>query len=287
MNSPITYRPNFTSTNIGGYRYFFNGQEGDNEVFGEVANFGYEFRQYDSRLGRWWSVDSKWRECQFESPYCFGGNTPIYNKDFKGQYKLPAGEAKKSRLFTQYVNNYMKKDVLNSENIMRGLQTYGQLSIEQIHQVLTPGEGPTILIVKSEDIQGAMGEYDETRNIIKINMDAINQLNNAGKDRMQAALLLVVSTLLHETVHYGDFQTGGYEKDNIDVLIKSYLEGIPQYKSTDVDEKGLLFESDVYFYEGNTDVIWERTIENIEDAIDVISKKSETEQGKTDLPTIP
>ena len=48
------------STNIGGYRYFFNGQEGDNEVFGEVANFGYEFRQYDSRLGRWWSVDPKW-----------------------------------------------------------------------------------------------------------------------------------------------------------------------------------------------------------------------------------
>ena len=56
MNQPLTYRPKSPSTNIGGYRYFFNGQEGDNEVFGEVANFGYEFRQYDNRLGCWWSV---------------------------------------------------------------------------------------------------------------------------------------------------------------------------------------------------------------------------------------
>ena len=30
------------SANTGGYRCFFNGQEGDNEVFGEVANFGYD-----------------------------------------------------------------------------------------------------------------------------------------------------------------------------------------------------------------------------------------------------
>ena len=59
------------STNIGGYRYFFNGQEADNEVFGELANFGYEFRQYDSRLGRWWSVDPKWNEYPSVSPFVF------------------------------------------------------------------------------------------------------------------------------------------------------------------------------------------------------------------------
>ena len=37
------------SANIGGYRYFFNGQEGDNEVFGirEFQNCG--FSMYDTR----------------------------------------------------------------------------------------------------------------------------------------------------------------------------------------------------------------------------------------------
>ena len=40
MTPPLTYYPKSPSTNIGGYRYFFNGQEGDNEVYGEVANSG-------------------------------------------------------------------------------------------------------------------------------------------------------------------------------------------------------------------------------------------------------
>ena len=86
MNPPLTYRLKSTSPNIGGYRYFFNGQEGDNEVFGEVANFGYEFRQYDSRLGRWWSVDPKWNEYPSVSPYAFCMDNPIILKDPNGEY---------------------------------------------------------------------------------------------------------------------------------------------------------------------------------------------------------
>lgn len=57
---------NFTSTypllpphsDIGrGYRYFFNGQEADNEVFGEGALHAFEYRMHDTRIGRFWSVD--------------------------------------------------------------------------------------------------------------------------------------------------------------------------------------------------------------------------------------
>ena len=84
MNYFLAYRPKFTSPNIGGYRYFFNGQEGDNEVFGEVANFGYEFRQYDSRLARWWGIDPKWNEYSGVSPYVFCNGSPIMMADLKG-----------------------------------------------------------------------------------------------------------------------------------------------------------------------------------------------------------
>ena len=70
MGFQCAYNQQYTkSPNIGEYRYFFNGQEDDNEVFGEMASFGYEFRQYDSRLGRWWSVDPKWNEYQSVSLY--------------------------------------------------------------------------------------------------------------------------------------------------------------------------------------------------------------------------
>jgi RHS repeat-associated protein len=84
MKPLLTYRPKSPGTNIGGYRYFFNGQEGDNEVFGEVANFGYEFRQYDSRLARWWGIDPKWNEYSGVSPYVFCNGSPIMLMDFKG-----------------------------------------------------------------------------------------------------------------------------------------------------------------------------------------------------------
>ena len=70
------------STNIGGYRYFFNGQEADNEVFGEVANFTAEFWQYDSRLGRRWNLDPLFKA--YEGSYsCFGEN-PVLYADVKG-----------------------------------------------------------------------------------------------------------------------------------------------------------------------------------------------------------
>ena len=85
MNLPLTYRPKHPIPDTGGYRYFFNGQEGDNEVFGEVANFGYEFRQYDSRLGRWWSIDPKWSEYPRVSPYVFCNGSPVMLMDVKGE----------------------------------------------------------------------------------------------------------------------------------------------------------------------------------------------------------
>ena len=85
MNPTLTYSPKFTSTNIGEYRYFFNGQETDNEAFGEMANFGYEFRQYDSRLGRWWIVDPKWSEYPGISPFVFCNGSPVMMMDLKGE----------------------------------------------------------------------------------------------------------------------------------------------------------------------------------------------------------
>ncbi len=55
------------------YRYFFNGQEADNEVYGSGVSLSAEFWQYDSRLGRRWNVDPVFKE--YESPYaCFAGN---------------------------------------------------------------------------------------------------------------------------------------------------------------------------------------------------------------------
>ena len=104
MNPTLTYRPKSPSTNIGGYRYFFNGQEGDNEVFGEVANFGYEFRQYDSRLGRWWSVDLERKKFPNLSPHIFCDDNPIIMIDLKGREAWKPD--KKGHLIAQENDNF-------------------------------------------------------------------------------------------------------------------------------------------------------------------------------------
>ena len=70
------------SANTEGYRYFFNGQEGDNEVFGEGIGLAAEFWQYDSRLGRRWNLD--WIYKPFASNYAAFADNPVWFADPSG-----------------------------------------------------------------------------------------------------------------------------------------------------------------------------------------------------------
>ena len=72
---PFGYPIANRSSNTGGYRYFFNGQEGDNEVFGETALHAFEYRMHDARLGRFWSVDPLAAKYPWNSTYAFAENS--------------------------------------------------------------------------------------------------------------------------------------------------------------------------------------------------------------------
>ena len=84
MNHTTTYPHQSPRPANGSYRYFFNGQEADNEVLGEGAFIGYEFRQYDTRLGRWWGIDRKAAKYPSLSPYQFCADNPIKLVDIDG-----------------------------------------------------------------------------------------------------------------------------------------------------------------------------------------------------------
>jgi RHS repeat-associated protein len=71
------------------YRYGFNGKENDNEVKGSGNQQDYGMRIYDTRLGRFLSVDSLTKSYPFYSPYHYAGNGPIKNIDLDGAE--PAG----------------------------------------------------------------------------------------------------------------------------------------------------------------------------------------------------
>jgi hypothetical protein len=72
FGSPMPGR-SFTAT--GGYRFGFQGQEKDDEVYGEGNLNTAEFWEYDTRLGRRWNVDPVVKP--WESGYAVMGNSPI------------------------------------------------------------------------------------------------------------------------------------------------------------------------------------------------------------------
>jgi RHS repeat-associated protein len=68
----------------GAYRYGFNGKENDNEVKGAGLQLDYGFRIYDSRLGRFLSVDPLFKTYPYYTPYQYASNNPIIAIDVDG-----------------------------------------------------------------------------------------------------------------------------------------------------------------------------------------------------------
>ncbi len=68
-----------------GYRYGFNGKEGDDEVYGEGNMYDIGARTFDPRIARWFQVDPKAREFASHSPYSGNGNNPILFIDPNGE----------------------------------------------------------------------------------------------------------------------------------------------------------------------------------------------------------
>lgn len=66
------------------YRYAFNGMEKDDEIKGTGNSYTTFFRQYDPRLGRWFSLDPAMASFPDQSPYAFSFNNPISFSDPDG-----------------------------------------------------------------------------------------------------------------------------------------------------------------------------------------------------------
>ena len=75
---------------MGGYRYFFNGQEADNEVLGEGALHAFEYRMHDTRIGRFWSVDPLAGKFPWNSVYAFAENRVVDGRELEGLEYLDA-----------------------------------------------------------------------------------------------------------------------------------------------------------------------------------------------------
>jgi len=69
-----------------GYRYGFNGMEKDEEFTNSASHYDFGARIYDSRLGRWLSLDPMMLKFPEQSPYNYVYNDVIRKKDIDGKY---------------------------------------------------------------------------------------------------------------------------------------------------------------------------------------------------------
>jgi RHS repeat-associated protein len=76
-----------------GYRYGFNGMELDNEVKGSGNSYDFGARMYDSRLGRWMSVDPLASMYPDLSPFNFVAGNPLIYIDPDGKRIILGGNA--------------------------------------------------------------------------------------------------------------------------------------------------------------------------------------------------
>ena len=90
MISTATYSPKSPLPAMGGYRYFFNGQEADNEVLGDGALHAFEYRMHDTRIGRFWSVDPLAGKFPWNSVYAFAENRVVDGRELEGLEYLDA-----------------------------------------------------------------------------------------------------------------------------------------------------------------------------------------------------
>src|SRR5690606_37459378 len=72
------------SFNAESYRYGFNGVEKDNEISGEGNHYEFMYREYDPRIGKFWSVDPLADDYPWNSPYAFAEHRPIDGVDLEG-----------------------------------------------------------------------------------------------------------------------------------------------------------------------------------------------------------
>jgi len=67
------------------YRLGFNGKEKYKETYGEGNAYDFVARIYDSRLGRWLSLDPLQAKYPHLSPFNYCANKPIFDIDSDGK----------------------------------------------------------------------------------------------------------------------------------------------------------------------------------------------------------
>jgi len=197
------------SFNSSDYRFSFNGMEKDDEVKGEGNSLDFGARIFDSRLGRWLSLDPLAAKYPFASPYNFGLDNPILFIDPDGREVKKGGGG----------NPYGTSNPLAF--LARGFANLFAAGFNAVDEVT----GGTSTV--------SFGQFDKTSfGLESKNFEAtINQISSDNTS----------VSLKDYFLSYGENGvTNSQEvKESVEVKGKGKVQGIPTFVSVTLDDNGV------------------------------------------------
>lgn len=157
------------------YRFGFNGKEKENDLYGEGNAYDYSSRMYDSRIGKWLSVDPLSNKYPSLSPYHFCANNPIIFKDPDGKewkYAVEKGENGEIKAititFTAAIVNESKKVISPAD-----MSKLKDIAIKQIQETYSGDfDGIKVTTVAEIRVIKNKSELNSTEHIFRIKSDA-------------------------------------------------------------------------------------------------------------------
>ena len=131
-----------------------------------------------------------------------------------GQYR------EKYKNLTGYLSKGGLNNLLNSQTVLNAFQKWASFDKRTLETEFKWGEKSSANIVIGDPaggVNGAKGKFDKDLNTIYLSEKLVMLLENAkGDDEKQAALVVILNTLLHELGHKGKIPDGSpawmYEK---------------------------------------------------------------------------
>jgi len=222
-----------------GYRYGFNGKEKDDEVKGKGNQLDYGMRMYDSRVGRFLSIDPLARSYPGENNYNLAGNSPIQFTDFNGMFKISPFFVKRYPTLAKVLQYYLPMLKDNPRAMESWIKTVGFSNHAEgekaFNEMVSYGGGPWITPTRPAKEQksgwnqqlnrffeptGSAGEFDEhaypeNLSINYFDLDALEAAVKKG-DNMEIGqqMMIVTVLIMHEASHWGKFKYNCCEVDD-------------------------------------------------------------------------
>ena len=213
------------------YKYGFNGKDKDEDINVNGGSYDFGARIYDSRLGRWLSLDPMMKEFAFESNYAYVSNSPIIYLDVKGKFKVTPAIAKSYPQLSNVIKNLSSYVNNNSELKTELLSITGadQKQLDLIFKnnssspIINVTEMPVGILGQSNGLNMTNGDGNVQASVsldktFLDKMEGILKDPNSKAEDKKAAILAITMLVVHEGTHvlYAQAQGGTTDANKFD-----------------------------------------------------------------------